>query len=127
MLRRFQRALRHAMRQEDFGPILGVATVLVIIGTITYTVGGGWSVVDGFYFAVGTLTTSSIADPKLVITDPWLKVFTAFYVLVGIGILLEMARRLGFAFVAVRQHDREAKAAKATGSLETGSSDPPGA
>jgi hypothetical protein len=66
--------------------------------------------VDGFYLAVATLTTSSIADPDLVLTDPWLKVFTAFYVLTGIGILVEMARRLGFAFIAVRQQDRAAKA-----------------
>jgi hypothetical protein len=34
---------------------------------------------------VATLTTSSILDPELTITDPWLKVFTAGYVLVGIG------------------------------------------
>jgi hypothetical protein len=57
------------------------------------------------------LTTSSIADPDLVLTDPWLKIFTAFYVLTGIGILVEMARRLGFAFIAVRQQDRAAKSA----------------
>jgi hypothetical protein len=28
------------------------------------------------YVAVATLTTSSILDPELTITDPWLKVFT---------------------------------------------------
>jgi hypothetical protein len=52
------------------------------------------------------LTASSIADPKLVLTDPWLKVFTAFYVLTGIGILVEVARRLGFAFIAVREEEK---------------------
>ena len=57
----------------------------MIIGTLTYTLGGDWSVVDGFYFAVATLTTSnrSEADPA--------KIFTALYVLVGIGILVEGA------------------------------------
>jgi hypothetical protein len=59
--------------------------------------------VDGFYVAVATLTTSSILDPKLTITDPWLKVFTAFYVLAGIGILVEIARRLGMGFIAARR------------------------
>jgi len=48
------------------------------------------------------LTTPSILDPKLTITDPWLKVFTAFYVLVGIGSLVEIARRLGMGFIAAR-------------------------
>lgn len=69
---------------------------------------------DGFYFAVATLTTSSIADPELVITNSWLKVFTAFYVLVGIGVLVEVARQLGFAMIELRQQDHAAKeAAKA--------------
>jgi hypothetical protein len=41
----------------------------------------------------------------------WMKVFTAFYVLVGIGILVEVARQLGFAMIEVRQQDHAAKAA----------------
>jgi hypothetical protein len=64
--------------------------------------------------AVATLTTSSILDPKLTITDPWLKVFTAGYVLVGIGILVETARRLGMAFIIAREEVAEAKAAAKT-------------
>jgi hypothetical protein len=97
MFRRFERALRYAMREQNFAAILGAALTLVVVGTLAYTLGEGWNVVDGFYFAVATLTTSSIADPELVITNSWMKVFTAFYVLVGIGILVEVARQLGFA------------------------------
>ena len=52
--------------------------------------------------AVATLTTSSVLDPELTITDPWLKIFTAGYVLVGIGILVEIARRLGMGFITAR-------------------------
>jgi len=73
--------------------------------------------VDGFYVAVATLTTSSVLDPELSLTEPWLKVFTAFYVLVGIGILVEVARRLGMGFIAFREEEAarkaEAKARKA--------------
>jgi hypothetical protein len=112
MFRRFARVLRYAWQEEDFARIAGAGLALVIIGTLTYTLGGDWSVVDGFYFAVATLTTSSIADPKLTIVDPWLKIFTALYVLVGIGILVEVARRLGISFIRIRQEDKEAKAAK---------------
>ena len=110
MFRRFERALRHAIREENFAAILGAALTLIVVGTIAYTLGEGWSLVDGFYFAVATLTTSSIADPELVITNSWLKVFTAFYVLVGIGILVEVARQLGFAMIELRVQDRQAKA-----------------
>jgi hypothetical protein len=48
----------------------------------------------------------------LTITDPWLKVFTAGYVLVGIGILVEIARRLGMGFMTARAEVEAAKAAK---------------
>jgi hypothetical protein len=117
MIRRFDRALRRAIREDDFLQIFGAALTLIVTGTIVYTLGGDWSLVDGFYFAVATLTTSSIADPELVLEDPWLKVFTAFYVLLGIGILVETARRLGVAFIAERAAEKaekeRTKAAKA--------------
>jgi hypothetical protein len=78
MFRRFERALRHAIREEQFAALLGAALTLVVVGTLAYTLGEDWSLVDGFYFAVATLTTSSIVDPELVITSSWLKIFTAF-------------------------------------------------
>jgi uncharacterized membrane protein YkgB len=95
MFRRFERALRYALHEENFAAILGAAATLVVVGTLAYTLGEDWSIVDGFYFAVATLTTSSIANPDLVITVSWLQVFTVFYILVGIGILVEVARQLG--------------------------------
>ena len=67
---------------------------------------------DGFYFAVATLTTSSIADPNLTITGWPIKIFTV-YILVGIGILVELVRQIGFAYVEVRREEKAAKDAKA--------------
>jgi hypothetical protein len=112
MWRRFAAAMRVALRDEDFARILGAALLLIVVGTVTYTLGNGWSVVDGLYVAVATLTTSSILDPSLTITDGWLKVFTALYVMVGIGILVEVLRRLGMGFIAARAELEAAKAAK---------------
>jgi Ion channel len=112
MFRRLRGALRIALREEDFANVLSAALVLILVGTLTYTLGNGWNIVDGLYFAVATLTTSSIADPQLVLNDAWLKVFTVFYVLTGIGILVEVARRLGFGFIAYR---RQEEAGAATG------------
>jgi Ion channel len=94
---RLARALRIALRDENLGRVLSAGLVLVLGGTLRYTFDAGWHLVDGFYFAVATLTTSSVADPELVIEDRWLKVFTACYVLLGIGILVEIGRRLGMA------------------------------
>ena len=86
-----RRALNYAVKEEHFGAVAGASIALILVGTVVYTLGEGWSVVDGFYFAVCTLTTSSIADPNLTLTHGALKIFTALYVLTGIGILVELA------------------------------------
>ena len=99
-------ATRHA--RGGFRARLSAGGVLIEIGALTYTFGNGWKLVDGFYFAVATLTTSSIADSNLVLRDSWMKVFTVFYILIGIGILVEIVRRLGFAFVEVRREEKAA-------------------
>ena len=106
MLRRVLPALRYAMREEEFGPIMGAALLLIVIGTLTYTLSQDWEVVDSFYFSVSTLTTTSVSDPDLVLDDGWLKVFTVLYQLIGIGILVEVLRRLGIAFITVRSEER---------------------
>ncbi len=97
------RTVRYALREEDFGPVLGAGGALVAVGTVTYSVVNGWSLVDSLYFAVATLTTSSIAGQ--VLRDGWMKLVTVFYILIGIGILVEIVRRLGLAFVEVRRRD----------------------
>ncbi len=112
MYRRFSRAVKIAAREEGFAHIFAAALLLVAVGTVTYTLSQGWSLVDGFYFAIATLTTSSIADPSLTIESNAIKIFTVFYILIGIGILVELARQVGFAFVEVHRQDQAAKQAK---------------
>ena len=111
MMRRLLSALRVALREEDFARVLSAGLALIVIGTLAYSFGGDWSLVGGLYVAVATLTTSSILDPDLTITDPWLKLFTAGYVLTGIGILVELARRLGMGFMTARAELEESKRA----------------
>ena len=102
MLKRMLEAVKYAAKEENFAVIAGAAATLILVGTIIYSLGEGWNVVDGFYFAVCTLTTSSIADPDLTLTHEALKLFTIIYVLTGIGILVELARELGVGFVKER-------------------------
>jgi predicted anti-sigma-YlaC factor YlaD len=52
------------VREEGFLPVLSAGLALVVIGTVAYALGAGWSVVDALYFAVATLTTTSVADPE---------------------------------------------------------------
>lgn len=101
------RALDYAMREQHLGPVLRAGILLIAVGTAVYALGNGWSVVDALYFSVATLTTSTIADPSLVLHDEWLKLFTIAYIVVGIGILVEAGRRIGTAFIAVRAQDQQ--------------------
>jgi hypothetical protein len=106
MLRRVLPAFRYAIREEEFLPILSAAVLLVAVGTLTYTVNQDWHVVDALYFSVSTLTTTSVSDPEFVLSGRWIKIFTVLYQLIGIGILVEVLRRLGLAFITVRKQER---------------------
>ena len=126
MLYRFAGAVRRAAKEETFVAIVGAAIALVLTGTVVYTLGEGWNIVDGFYFAVATLTTSSIADPDLVLTHGALKIFTALYVLTGIGILVELARQLGVGYMKMREEYKAAILAKHEEIRARHEDDPPG-
>ena len=76
-----------ALRREPQFVSLGLLTVIAIAsGTGFYTLVEGLRVIDALYFSVVTLTTVGYGDfaPQ---TDAG-KLFTAVYVLLGIGILL---------------------------------------
>jgi len=48
MLYRFAGAVRRAAKEETFVAIVGAAIALVLTGTVVYSLGEGWNVVDGF-------------------------------------------------------------------------------
>ena len=112
MLQRMAKSVKYAAKEENFAVVAGAGVALIFVGTVVYSLGEGWNVVDGFYFAVCTLTTSSIADPNLTLTHEALKIFTALYVLTGIGILVELAREVGVGFVKERKERHDARHAR---------------
>ena len=112
MLGRMLGAMKYARKEENFAAVAGAAVALIFLGTVTYSFGEGWSVIDGFYFAVATLTTTGVADPHLTLTHDALKIFTAFFVLTGIGILVELARELGVGYVKEREERHAARQAR---------------
>ena len=103
IFRRFLGAIKYARKEEYFAAVFGAAIFLIFFGTAVYSLGEGWNVVDGFYFSVATLTTTSVSDPNLTLTHDSLKLFSSFYVLIGIGILVELVRELGVGFVKERE------------------------
>ena len=112
MFRRMLRAIKYSAKEEHFAVVAGAAVTLILVGTVAYSLGEGWNVVDGFYFAVCTLTTTNVSDPNLTLTHDALKIFTVFYVLTGIGILVELAREIGVGFVKDREERHAARHAR---------------
>jgi hypothetical protein len=107
MLRRGSAAFRYVVREEDFLQVFSVGLFLAVLGTLTHSVSQDWNPVDALYFSVSTLTTTSVSDPDLVLDDGWVKIFTILYQLIGIGILVEILRRLGLSFVEVRRQESQ--------------------
>jgi voltage-gated potassium channel len=80
------RAIWALRRDRQFASLALLAGVAIISGTGFYSFVEGLRLVDALYFSVVTLTTVGYGDfaPQ---TDVG-KLFTAVYVLVGVGILL---------------------------------------
>lgn len=71
---------------HKFAAVLALLIIILITGTVVYNKVEGFSWVDSLYFSVITLTTVGYGDLHPETTFG--KLFTAAYVLVGIGILL---------------------------------------
>lgn len=79
-------------RDPESRPFLLWAGGVLVLGVFVYRWLEGWSVVDALYFCVITLATIGYGD--LTPTTPEAKLFTVFYVINGIGILLAFFDRI---------------------------------
>ena len=86
LLRRFGRIVRRMMRDEESRGLAVVALGLIAGGTVFYRLVEDFSWIDSLYFTVVTLTTVGFGDLHPVTTVG--KVFTVFYLLVGVGVLV---------------------------------------
>jgi voltage-gated potassium channel len=98
-------AIVSGVREDsDFRSLTLVVISLLISGTVFYVVAEGWSVVDAFYFSTIVLTTIGLGDTP----DSDLgKLFTAFYALVGIGVLVAYGTAFAQRLVRVSQAEQE--------------------
>lgn len=65
--------------------ILAIAVTTLAVGTIVYHVVEKWSWLNSYFFSVTTLST--VGYGNLVPTTPFAKIFTTFYIFIGVGIL----------------------------------------
>ncbi|MFH1400521.1 MAG: potassium channel family protein [Nanoarchaeota archaeon] len=73
---------------------------LILLGTLVYHQMEHWTWITSFYFSVITLTTVGYGDVYPT-TDP-ARLFTAFYVLVGVGVVLASLGVLGSSYLEHR-------------------------
>lgn len=119
VLVRFLRSIGRSIKDPDFQALLFLVTITLASGTIFYWRTEGWGLLDAFYFSVITLTTVGYGD--LSPSTPASKIFTVFYIFVGVGIILgfvnAIAERSLTRDEAGNKHGRKKE--------ETGSEGPP--
>jgi len=94
-LRSWPEVIRIFLREPTFRDLLGAACLCLLVGTIFYHFVEGWSWFDSLYFCTITLTTIGYGD--FVPTTEEARIFTIFYVLIGIGIIATFVTALASA------------------------------
>jgi len=93
LLFRFFRSLWRGLQDREFRALFLWVLAILFLGAWFYAKVEGWRALDAFYFTVTTLTTVGYGDfyPK---TDAG-KIFTIFYILVGLGLISSFIILLG--------------------------------
>jgi hypothetical protein len=93
------------LRDEEYRDLLFTTIIILFGGSVFYHNIEGWSLVDSLYFCVVTLTTIGYGDfaPK---TDLG-KIFTVFYIIVGIGMILSFVKTIQHHFIHMRIKEKK--------------------
>lgn len=84
--------LLDVLRDPESRPLFLWAGSILLVGVFVYHWLEGWSYLDALYFCVITLATVGYGD--LTPTTPLTKLFTIFYVINGVVILLTLFDRI---------------------------------
>jgi len=103
----FIRAIWRLRTDPHFGPLAGLSLLSIATGTLVYTVVEHMRVIDALYMSVVTLATVGYGDytPH---TD-FGKLFTVFYVLIGVGILLSFVTKVAGQAIDDRIEDHQVR------------------
>jgi len=86
--------------------LLALVFLLLMGGTIAYSRLEGWSFVDSLYFSTVTMTTIGYGD--LTPTTNASKLFTVFFVITGVAVMLYTLSTLGMYYLHYLEHHRPA-------------------
>jgi len=75
---------------------------LIGIGTWVFHIIEEWTWAESFYFSVATLTTVGYGDIHP--TTDGSRIFTAIYILIGVGIVIAALSRIGSQYLTSQEH-----------------------
>jgi voltage-gated potassium channel len=97
----FFRGIWRGLKDPQFRAMFITVLALLLVGTLFYMRWEQWPWYNALYFCVATLTTIGYGD--LVPTHPGTKIFTIFYIFIGIGILLAFINKVASSAFAARK------------------------
>lgn len=88
------------LKDDEYRDLLITTVIVILAGSVVYHYLEEWSWIDSIYFSIITLTTVGYGDfsPQ---TDEG-KVFTIFYIVLGIGIILTFINTLYLHYANLR-------------------------
>jgi len=82
----FIQTLISFFKDPEYRDLIFTTSFILLMGMFTYHYLEGWSYVDALYFSIITLTTIGYGDFSPQTTEG--KLFTIFYIILGVGIIL---------------------------------------
>jgi len=88
----FFRAILNFLADKQYRDLLFTSLIILAIGTFVYHHLEGWGYIDSLYFSVITLTTVGYGDFSPQTSAG--KIFTIFYIFIGLGMILSFLQTL---------------------------------
>lgn len=103
LIRTIYFGLRDVWRDARVRGILLFAFSMIALATLTFWLLEGWSLLDAAFFSVVTISTVGYGElvPETVLG----KLFTMFYILVGLGVFVAAATAVADALLRRREQD----------------------
>jgi len=93
------------LNDKQYLKLLALTTSVIGVGTLVYRYLEDWNWIDCLYFSVVTLTTVGYGD--IAPTTSAGKLFTIFYIIVGLGIILNFIEIVHAHYDEEKQAERE--------------------
>jgi len=103
----FFRTIVSFLKNDDYRDLLITTFIILAAGTVVYHFLEGWDWIDSIYFSIITLTTVGYGDFSPQTAEG--KIFTIFYIIVGIGIILSFINTVYNHYNDVKIDDKDRK------------------